>query len=1167
MKKAFRFIIVFLFFSSSKLIAQIPEIINKSDYVVTGSETLIASKRITLKPQTSIKAGSIFIAKVVPNTYSPFSLSNENYIFSRVFQTALTNSSSIASDSDVIESIIYYDGLGRPMQNIAIKGSPSKKDIVTHHSYDNFGRKDKEYLPYMDISGVNGIYKNSAEINTNDYYKSNYAADINALAPNPFSQMEFEKSPLNRVFKQAAPGKDWAINSGHEIKFDYQSNTVDEVKLYYAVTTWNAASGLFEITFSEAGNYVANQLFKTVTYDENTTANPIESAGSTLEFKNKKGQIVLKRTYESGIKHDTYYVYDIYGNLTYVIPPKADGSITVTVLNDLCYQYKYDHRNRLVEKKLPGKQWEYIIYDKLDRPILIQDANLRVGKKWLFTKYDAFNRPVYTGEYKNTVQIARNALQLLANASASIFETKQIANSINGTTIYYSNNAFPNINDSNINLLTINYYDDYSFDTLPVAAPTPIINAKGLTTGSKVRILGKSDWITNWNYYDAKGRPTYNYSKNDYLGTTSTIKTDLDFVGKVLKTTATHFRNNVTTTIVDTFTYDTAGRLTKQEQAINGAVTPEIIVANTYDELGQVISKKVGGKTTQGLQTVDFKYNIRGWLKNINDVNAIGTDLFAFQINYNDIADTNKKLFNGNISQTFWKTANQDTSIKNYIYTYDKLNRLKSAVDNLNKFNESLNYDKNGNITSLVRLGQVVGGVPLITNPTDFGTMDNLIYTYDTGNKLQIVSDSANDTYGFKDDFIGSGSDTTIDYTYDDNGNMLTDTNKGITNITYNYLNLPTQVTIGGQNIVYEYDATGVKQQKKANGIVTDYAESFIYEENQLKFFSQPEGYVAYNLGTFDYIYQYKDHLGNVRLSYDKNLIIQEENNYYPFGLKHMGYNNINVLTTGSSTAQKYKFQGQERQDELGLGWDSFKWRNYDPAMARFMNIDPLTEDYNNWSPYVFSGNRVVDARELEGLEPYVLFNTEDDAALNWGQQYNGKSIRDSREYGSTIGRKKVKGKYKYSYGPPKVSESSHSVYPSPAPKGSTRTADIHSHGSYDPKIGSWNDRFSDEDKAGNRKSGITGYLTTPNGNLLMFLPNGDGEFIINSNLENDRNDPTSPPSVMPVTPLTPMPIVPSPTPSPTPIPVVIPGQTPKPVVIPGQTPKPPTHLPNPTRL
>gem|GEM_PF-5170453 len=67
------------------------------------------------------------------------------------------------------------------------------------------------------------------------------------------------------------------------------------------------------------------------------------------------------------MKLDTYYVYDRYGNLTYVIPPRASDLITIndTVLNNLCYQYRYDYRNRLVEKKLPGKTTEYVVYGKI----------------------------------------------------------------------------------------------------------------------------------------------------------------------------------------------------------------------------------------------------------------------------------------------------------------------------------------------------------------------------------------------------------------------------------------------------------------------------------------------------------------------------------------------------------------------------------------------------------------------------------------------------------------------------------------------------------------------------------------------------------------------------------------------------------------------------------
>lgn len=128
-------------------------------------------------------------------------------------------------------------------------------------------------------------------------------------------------------------------------------------------------------------------------------------------------------------------------------------------------------------------------------------------------------------------------------------------------------------------------------------------------------------------------------------------------------------------------------------------------------------------------------------------------------------------------------------------------------------------------------------------------------------------------------------------------------------------------------------------------------------------------------------------------------------NSILPFGLKHTGYQplqqviitptdpidgartsivakstidngNIGIIDiapiTGSAT-YNYKYQGQERQDEFGLGWDSFKWRNYDVAIGRFFNIDPLAEKYVDWAPYVFSGNRVIDARELEGLEPYLV--------------------------------------------------------------------------------------------------------------------------------------------------------------------------------------------------
>ncbi|MEM9075583.1 MAG: DUF6443 domain-containing protein, partial [Bacteroidota bacterium] len=250
------------------------------------------------------------------------------------------------------------DGNELPLQKFFDNGKP--QDLVTHMEYDDYGRQSQQYLPYIDYSS-SGTLRNSAKASTESHYMEFYSVDMNSSSPNPFSETEYEASPLNRVLKQAAPGYDWRLGGGHEVEFAYETNGINEVRF-------------FQVTFSggntespqlaQNGYYAAKQLYKTVTYDENHTSG---TNHSTEEFKNKRGQVVLKRTYNNGA-HDTYYVYDDFGNLTFVIPPKVTtASVSTTELNELCYQYKYDHRNRLVEKKLPGKDWEYIVYNKLDQ--------------------------------------------------------------------------------------------------------------------------------------------------------------------------------------------------------------------------------------------------------------------------------------------------------------------------------------------------------------------------------------------------------------------------------------------------------------------------------------------------------------------------------------------------------------------------------------------------------------------------------------------------------------------------------------------------------------------------------------------------------------------------------------------------------------------------------
>jgi RHS repeat-associated protein len=955
----------------------------------------------------------------------------ENFIKTITYRDSLQGKPTV--------SVIYFDGLGRPIQQIAHQQSATGKDIITPIVYDSIGRQAKEYLPYTKWYGTSEMkYVPSAPSEVLAYYSS-YDSSVTGNATfdtttNPLSEKLFEASPLNRVLKQAAPGNDWALpatvnDPDHTIRFDFQTNGQDEVKLYRATAGYNSTYAMYDITLSENGStfYPPNQLYKTITKNENWDPQ-YPAAGTTEEFKDKEGRVILKRTYASSRidsqnlsfeAHDTYYVYDQFGNLTYVIPPSVTDA--QSQLDGLCYQYKYDYRNRMVEKKLPGKQWEFIVYDKLDRvvatgPTLNPFGGLETG--WMITKYDAFNRPVYTGWKEDTFdEVARRSYRDAQNANTILHETKTSpsTNIVDGLTIAYTNEVKP----YEFKILTVNYFDDYHFPNA-FANPTTVLgqstveNAKGLSTGSWVRILTSSEVVVGevtTTYYDNKKyRLVLAYTGN-YLGGFTKTETQFAFDGLVVQTKTQHQRTNDVdvVTIIEDFEYSNQGRLINHFHTIDNKPT-ELLVHNQYDELGQLISKNVGGTditTFTGLQKVNYSYNIRGWLTGINNdptnnlvLNTTENDLFAFKINYNQVeltsGENTEPLYNGNIAQTYWRSSS-DNNLRKYGYQYDDLNRLTSAVfmksnQLYNSFNETLSYDKNGNINSLLRTGY-------LESQTITPIIDQLSYVYDVDkkNQLMMVSDATNSPVGFDDDSDGSGGDTT-DYGYDDHGNMTSDQNKNISLIVYNHLNLPTQINFGtGDRIDYLYDATGrkVKKQVTATNIndITDYMNGFQYKNTTMEFFPLSEGYVRCSIVNdesvpryaFNYVYNYTDHLGNIRLSYaldpNENILkIVEENHYYPFGLTHHNYNTdkadfttqpsgleLNQVSATSRLPYKYKYNGKELQDELDLNVYDYGKRNYDPAIGRFFNIDRFAEKYSNTNPYHYTKNNPIYFVEVMG--------------------------------------------------------------------------------------------------------------------------------------------------------------------------------------------------------
>ena len=1048
-----------------------------------------------------------------------------NYIYSRTYQSPVSTlpTAKFLDDDTYVQQIIYFDGLGRPKQQNAVRQNPDGSDIVTHIGYDEYGRQVKEWLPTTDknqLTDFGHFVADDMEEATASYYMGEYAIDFPAAVlavdpylANPYSEKYFEPSPLNRVFKQGAPGEDWELakdldgnllpdGDDHGIGFAYQTNDANEVRLF-KVNFANDSNGNKDTEqpeLDENGNYSAGELYKNITRDENHafTGTTADKLHTTEEFTDKQGRVVLKRTYaEVGSPsvvepHDTYYVYDDYGNLTYVLPPKMEATTASladinTRLDELGYQYVYDHRNRLVEKQLPGKGVEYIVYNKLDQPILTQDAIQRGNSEWLFTKYDAHGRVAYTGKATITTSTERTDVQDDVDLETILWEDPSLSFGNGGIDVGYGNDAYPT---SNIEVLTVNYYDDYSFDTAnEPALPAMVFDerlddrTKGLATGTKVKVLDDTagptagNWITTVTRYNYQGNQIYSYSENEYLVTTDLVTTDIDFVGKPQKVRSAHTRNGTTLVTLDNFTYDHVGRLMTQTQCIgneglindcsqsggaggvlenlpltgtittdqvatsgitveapatisgtvtlaidpnannagsggNGGSAPheELIVDNTYDNLGQLVGKRVGGEATgTGLQTVDFAYNVRGWLKAINNVGS--TDkLFNFRLMYND-APTNP-LYNGNIAAAQWRTANtEDNTLKGYAYTYDALNRLTAATDNTGKFNVTgITYDKNGNIGKLKRMGWT-NASPSLAGNTGLGVMDDLTYAYQAhSNKLiNVADDNASDAHGFVD-VDGTGTE----YGYDANGNMVRDLNKGIgtastDGITYNHLNQPISVTINKGNtngtINYVYDATGVKLEKQASGTeegnpvnsLTQYAGNYVYAGNasgtNLEFFNHPEGYVNVENASYHYVYQYKDHLGNVRLSYTEDPnnpgtpTIIEENNYYPFGLKHKGYNAGGDTALGNDVAQKWKFGGKEFDESLGLNIYDYGWRLYDLTIGRWNGLDPYSEIYEDLSPYNYALNSPITVLDPDGRLVVYVNGFRLDAYKNYFKQ------------------------------------------------------------------------------------------------------------------------------------------------------------------------------------
>ena len=641
-------------------------------------------------------------------------------------------------------------------------------------------------------------------------------------------------------------------------------------------------------------------------------------------------------------------------------------------------------------------------------------------------------------------------------------------------------------------VLVQSYYDGYGFvggTGLPTGQFTKDTSGygRGSLTGSAVTVFGSSTKIYKAFYYDIKGRMTKSVQNNLLSGydITSTVYT---FSNKPSGVTHTHTASGKTTrTEVYTYTYDHADRISKVRHSLGG--TSITLYDATYDNFGRLLTKQYHGTS---INKLTYAYNLRSWLTGIS-----GT-CFTQNVYYNTGVGTAK--YNGNISSMTWKSGNEST-VRGYKFTYDGLDRMLNATygetasisTNANRFSENVTgYDKNGNIKSLQRYGQ--------TGASAYGLIDNLTFTLN-GNQLSRVDDAVSTVaYGTNTAFV-NGASAAGEYAYDVNGNLTKDLNKGITDIQYNVLNLPSTVSFSdGSTITYTYGADGTKLRTVhkigSTTTTTDYCGNVIYENGTQKLLLTEEGYINLT-GTQQYHYYLKDHQGNNRVVINQSGTVEETNHYYPFG---------GVFGTTGNT-QPYKYNGKEFDTKKGLNWYDYGARHYDAALGRFTTNDPLAEKYYSMSPYTYCADNPVKFIDPNGMEyaPGDLFKTKRAAAKDWGMYYNGASIIRKREMGSSIYEVKQKGKLKgYSYSA--ANEGEHSVSISLPPNGERFVGSIHSHGDADAEH--INNKFSKADIKYIEKTKENGYLATPSGDLLEYNPYSKKTSIVTSDLPSDPKDP-----------------------------------------------------------
>ena len=519
------------------------------------------------------------------------------------------------SSTDIISTVQYYDGIGRPTVTAVNSNGAGSAYLYSSKRYSYGQQVSVETLPVQ--GGTSPDYYSCSDLSgmTGPLYGSDSHAFI-----------AYDYDGLDRLVTTETPGDNWHKGMHYPRKSYGVCGANEVIK--------------FDGGLSYSGFYAAGALTVETVTDEDGHASGV--------YKDMLGRTVMERR---GSDNDTYYVYNAMGLLMYVLPPAissglgTSGTVSQDLLSKYGYQYYYDNAGHCTGKTLPGCRRENYELDHGNRVVFSQTGNQSDQGLWFFDLYDSQGRPAVHG-------------LVTSGGGAASYDGHIITARYTGTGIYDGWEA--NVSLTGYTILQTNYYDDYKYLALLPAGeksqlsplPTSPADATGLLTGTRTRYSSTGITASNINtvlpyltaclYYDTKGRLTQSNTTN-ILGGSDVTVTDYNFISGSVNTRWHQHTAPGKPVVTETcqYAHDSADRVTGVTYSLNGG-TPVTMCEYTYDELGRVKTKRLGGS-----ECIGYSYNIRGWQT------GISSDHFEETLSYESATDgltPGVCAYNGNIS-------------------------------------------------------------------------------------------------------------------------------------------------------------------------------------------------------------------------------------------------------------------------------------------------------------------------------------------------------------------------------------------------------------------------------------------------------------------------------------------------------------------------------------